>query len=194
MSLRIVEAMSGHILQWLEEEEIDLAILYNADDLTNYTVTRILTEDLHLVGPPDALSGAREPMRLEAVATLPLVLPSRSHGLRAFIDTVARANGIHLRVDTELDALSQIRALIARGGIFSILSLGAVHRDLAEGRLAAVPIIDPHIRRSVHLVRNPAHTLSRATVEMEKLALGLMRDLTRSGAWPARWDPQGFAV
>ena len=195
VSLRVVEAMSGHILQWLNEGEIDLAILYNAEHLRRHAVTRILTEDLYLVAVPGAVRQpvdgngiAVAPVTLEEVARLPLVLPSQYHGLRGLIDSAARTSGITLRVETEIDALTQIRALVGRGTLHTILSLSAVHQELVEGRLVAVPITEPQIRRSVDLVRNPAHTLGRASIELEKLAIGIIRELTSRGNWRAHWE------
>mgnify|MGYP000595623222 CR=1 FL=1 len=195
VSLRIVEAMSGHILHWLDQGEIDLAILYNADHLRHHTVTRVLTEDLYLISVPDRVNQpldkqgrAAVPIPLAEVGAQPLVLPSREHGLRILIDQQARLSGIDLSVVAEVDALAQIRALVARGEMVSILSLSAVHQDLVEGRLAAVPIVAPTIQRSVDLVRNPAHTLSRASIEVEKLAVDIIRELTSQGAWRAHWQ------
>ena len=195
VSMRVVEAMSGHILHWLDEGEIDLAILYNASDLKRHAVTRLLTEDLYLIGVPSALPGqptagwvGRDAVSLAEVARMPLILPSREHGLRALIDQQARATGIALNVVAEVDALSQIRALVMRGEFVSILSLSAVHQELVQAQLTAAPIGDPAIRRSVDLVRNPAHTLSRASIEVERLAIEIIRELISRRVWRARWE------
>lgn len=51
--LRAVDAMSGFIKEWLEEQTVDLAILYETSGLKNVEVTMLLEENLHFYAPRD---------------------------------------------------------------------------------------------------------------------------------------------
>ena len=51
VTLRTMEAMSGHVLNWLEEGTIDLGILFNAAGLRHLVVKELMVEDLYLIGP-----------------------------------------------------------------------------------------------------------------------------------------------
>lgn len=193
VSLHVAAAMSGHIRGWLENQSLDVGILYNATNLRHLDIREIMTEDLYLIAAPGRIHGnvdadgiLKRHIRLSDVSDYDLVLPSQSHGLRGIIERFARISGSRLNVVVELDVLTQIKSLVARNPIFSILSLAAVHEELKQGRLVAARIVDPPIRRSVNLVRNPNRMVTRASKEVENLVVEIMLDLTRKGKWRAR--------
>lgn len=190
--LRVAEAMSGYIQEWLDAGEIDLGILYDTSAASHLQVRPLLVEALYLVTAPDAWPVAAdpsglvaEPVLLAEVARLPLVLPSPQHGLRQRLDRIAREQGVELEVQVEMDALPQIKALVARAGDYTILPHGAVSEEVRRGELAIVPIGPPPIRRPVYLVRNPARLLTRASLEVERLLVEVQGELIRRGAWRA---------
>lgn len=198
VSLRIIEGMSGHIERWIEDGQVDIGVIFNAGHVRHLSVRKLLTEDLFLVLAPRAARGPvgpngilRDPVPLSAVAGMRLILPSVTHGLRDLIDRNARAAGLSLRVQTEIDALPQIKKLVELGSGVSILSLAAVHDELREGRLAAARIVEPTIQRSVHLVRNPGQLVTRASLEVEALLLDVMRTLVQRGLWQASLEDVG---
>lgn len=188
VSLRAVEAMSGFIRDWLREGALDLGILYETDQLRGATAQLVMTEDLHLFAAPDAWplsSPPGEPARLSEIAATDLILPSPNHGLRAMIDRFARTSGVRLNVVLEMDALTQIKALVARGSGAAILSPAAAHDFRASGQLVSAPIVEPVLRRPVYLVRNPVRPISRAGLEVERMTLDVIEDLVRRGIWEA---------
>ena len=112
-------------------------------------------------------------------------MPGRPHGLRELIERHVRACGVRLNVAIEMDALSQIKELVARGSAHSILSLSAVQGELDRGELTATPLVDPPIRRTVNLVRNPSRMTTRASQEVEASIVEVARELVTRGRWPA---------
>jgi LysR family nitrogen assimilation transcriptional regulator len=50
--IRISEAMSGFVLGWLREGNVDLAVLYNVHDAKGLTLHQALTEDIRLFAAP----------------------------------------------------------------------------------------------------------------------------------------------
>lgn len=187
--LRAVDAMSGFIKEWLEEESVDLAILYETTGLKNAEITTLLEEDLHFYAPPDLWpfkTPPGEPIRLEELSGLELVLPSKSHGLRMLIDRVCRAAGQHLNVVVEMDSLSQIKSLVTRGSAFTILAPAAAGDFEERGELASSVIIDPKFSRPVQLVRNPKHVRTRAALEVERTTVAVVQELVARGIWRGR--------
>jgi LysR family transcriptional regulator, nitrogen assimilation regulatory protein len=192
IQLRAVDAMSGFIKEWLEEQSIDMALLYETVGLKNVEVTTLLYEDLHFYAPPDIwpLStppGADVPMA--ALQGLEFVAPSKSHGLRMMIDKACKEAGLALRYVVEMDSLSQIKSLVARGSAFTILAPAAAHDFEARGELVSSRIVDPVITRPVHLVRNPETPRSRAAAEVERLTLEVVADLLRRNIWRGHQGP-----
>lgn len=196
--LRAVEAMSGYIRQWLDEGSIDLAMLYDVRGARDLKVTSLLVEELYLIAAPDAWPpagkgkpGERRAVSLQEVAGLRLILPAKGHGLRDMIDRYARSHDIGLEVAVEMDALTQIKTLVARASGYTILAPAAAQDLIARGELIMIPIERPVMSRTVYLVRNPQRPVTRACLEIERLTVSVVDDLVRRGLWPGRLTPHG---
>ncbi len=144
--LRTIEAMSGFIRAWLEDQTIDLGFLYEVADLKNCDVRHLMDEDLHFYSAPDNWPLSSPPgtaVSLADIQRLDLVLPSPYHGLRQTIDRYVRAAGKSLNVVIEMDALSQIKELVARGNGYTILAPPAADDRVAARRAGHVSHREP---------------------------------------------------
>ena len=112
-----------------------------------------------------------------------LVLPSPHHGLRSMIDRFMKSQGVTLNVVTEMDGLGQIKTLVARGSGHTILAPAAAIDFVERGDLIMAPIVEPKLIRPVYLVRNPAKSMSRASQELERITLEVIKDLVSRGIW-----------
>src|SRR4051812_48045865 len=88
--LSISEALSAGLQEGLTSGRLDIAVLYNAHASREIDVAPLMEEDLLLVRvrPP----GLHEdpppsPVRLEDVAQLPLVIPSRPNAIRMHVES-----------------------------------------------------------------------------------------------------------
>jgi LysR family transcriptional regulator, nitrogen assimilation regulatory protein len=188
--LRTMDAMSGHVQQWLSEGSIDLGILYDVNEVRHLQVTPLLMERLFLVAPPeqwphevDAEGVSRRSVTLAECTQLDLILPHRTHGLREMIERVAASQNIHLNVIMEMDALTHLKTLVMRGEGYSILAPAAVGGEVDERKLILVPIRDAAMRRTVYLARNPLRMATRAGLEIEHLISEITVDLVRRNVW-----------
>jgi LysR family nitrogen assimilation transcriptional regulator len=105
------------------------------------------------------------------------------------IDRYAKDTATRLNVILEMDALSQIKALISRGSGYTILAPAAAQDFVDTGNLVSSPIIDPILHRPAYLVRNSAKPQTRAIKEVEALVLKVVADLVRRGLWTADLAP-----
>ena len=184
--LRASEAMSGFIKSWIDDGTVEIGILYDLTGVEHFLATHVLDEHLFFFSAPDAWPLKSEPgtpVPMRALEEIELVLPGQPHGLRRVIDQAAETAGLTLTVTTELDAMTQIKELVARGSGYSIFSPSACHDFVEAGRLLKAPIIDPVISRPVYLVRSPAMVQSRACEAVEKLTLNVTDDLVKRGFW-----------
>jgi DNA-binding transcriptional LysR family regulator len=185
VSLRIVESYSGHLVEWLQRGEIDVGVIYGPVARLHMRVEELLLEDLAVVGPPDSALQAGTPMSVAAFAALPLVLPSRPHGLRMVVEAAAHRAKVKLEVRFEADSFRVLVDLVQNGLGYTALPVSAVARELVQGNLAIAPLVHPKVTR--HLILGiPNSTTSSAT----RAVIGLARDevahLVRSGDWRAR--------
>ncbi|MGD0641448.1 MAG: LysR family transcriptional regulator [Roseiarcus sp.] len=188
VKFRVIEAMSGFIRDWLQEETIDLGFLYDPGDSKLFEAREVLQEELYFYAAADNWPLPGPPggeVALAELAGLDLVLPSQQHGLRRTIETYARDRGVELEVGLEMDALSQIKELVVRGSGYTILAPAAAHDRFERGELVASRIIDPVMTRSVYIVRKLTHPQSFICREVERVTDEVMRDLARRGIWKA---------
>ncbi len=123
IKLCIAEAMSGFVLEWVQDGHVDLAMLYVSVDDRKLQSSPILAEELRLFCRAD-YAGERpsgEVVNFADISNLPLVLPSASHGLRQLLEAESAAQGAPLRTIIEVDAYNAIRELVETGIGFAIL-------------------------------------------------------------------------
>lgn len=186
--LRAIDAMSGFIKTWLEDQSIDLGMLYDLGSVRHLSHRQLMTEELHFFSAPDAWpfnSRAGSPVPVADLPQVELVLPSPHHGLRIMIERNIKPHGVTLDVATEMDGLGQIKTMVARGSGYTILAPAAAIDFVERGELIMAPIVEPRLVRPVYLVRNPAKPVTRASRELERITLEVIRDLVARGIWQA---------
>ena len=184
--LKLVEAYSGHLREWLLDGRLDIAVLYGDAVDASLAKRPLLDDGLVLV---TGMQGPRPPKKLAlaAAARYGLILPGRGHGLRRIVDEACTAHGIALDVVAEIEALNSVKKAVADGLGATILSPGAVAEDVARGRLRATPIERPTIVLRVVCATNVARPATPAAAALVELITGVMRGMVDSGEWPARW-------
>lgn len=181
--LRVLEGYSGTVQRALANGEIDFALLYAGQALAGMPAERLLTERLVLAGRPDGPAPGPADIALRDAARLPLVLPSRAHGLRQLLEREARRNGVSLNLALEIDALTAVKDICAAEGLSSILPSCAVAREVERGSLAARRIVAPDLKRVLMLATTTARPLSHAARAAARLCVETARRLVQSGAW-----------
>lgn len=186
--LRAIEAMSGFIKTWLEDQTIDLAFLYEVDDLKNCHVQKLMTEDLHFFAASDnwpLKTPPGTPVKLADLLDLDMILPSHHHGLRQRIERCARELHSQLDVIIEMDSLAQIKELVTRGSGFTILAPAAAFDSVQRGELVSSRIQDAHMSRPIYLVRNQTKPMTAACKAVERITIDVVHDLVKRKIWNA---------
>ena len=182
--LRIAEGLSGHTLEWLRGGEVDVALVFAAHGVPGLALTPVASESLHLVGPPgDAFLAARAAgVPFADLSGLPLIMPGRPHGVREEVESVARAQGVALQVVLEIDALEHIKALVAAGAGYTVLSERVAGSSVA---LSFAVITAPAIVRTIHLAHVRDRPLTAAARAVQALLAQQLAALTDQGRWRA---------
>ncbi len=186
--VRISVGYAGHLQRWLEDGEIDVALLYDPKHTPSIQVKPLLEESLWIVGLPVSGLSADQPMPLAELAGKPLVLPSAPHGLRSLVENAATLMGLQLMVIAETNAMSIQKSLVIAGHGLTILPGIAVADDIARGVLTAAPLIEPTLKRKIVLAL-PANRQTTASVHcVESTLVQCMKAAVVCGDWlDARW-------
>jgi LysR family nitrogen assimilation transcriptional regulator len=185
--LKLVEAYSGFVHEWLLSGRLDLALLFGDQPEPAVAKRPLLDDRLAFVSGVRGDEPAPATIRLTDLAQWPLVLPGREHGLRRIIDEACAREGVTLEVIAEVESLPSVKRAVEVGLGHTILPLGAVAEEVAARRLSATPIDHPSIPRRVVCATNMARPTTPAAAAVTELAIEVIRGLVDSGAWPARW-------
>lgn len=178
--LTVSEAMSGFVANWLRDGKVELALLYLDAREPGLECTRLAEEQLVLFAAPRHL--AMTQATLADLSTQPLILPTRSHGLRQMLERAAEGAGVTLAPIIEADSYKTIKALVMRGGGVSILPLQAVAAEAQAGKVV-VRRFDPALWRSLWMVNRTNAPGTRSVRAIRSLIVEETRRLVEDGAW-----------
>ncbi len=182
--LKVIEAHSGHVLEWLATGKIDVAVLYSAPKSTTMVTEPLVEEDLYLVGSGDHPSAPKtEGVPVRDLGRYSLIVPGLPHGLRLLVNHVCEQAGVDLSVEYEIDAMPAVLDLVEEGVGFTILPYAPVHKLVSAGRLQIWPIVDPHIRRELLLVTSTQRPMTLATRHLARMVRKQVKELVHEGRW-----------
>lgn len=177
--LSLVEELSFLLLEALERGELDLAFAYDTPERPGLERTPVLEEDLLFITPgPGGLMG--EPIGLAEVLQRDLVLAGEKDIVRRIVRAEADKAGLALKVPYEVQSVPAMRAMVKRGAAASIMPYGTAVEELKAGTLSARRIVDPPLRRHLHLVRPANRTPFRQEAEIARFLTRIERRLADS--------------
>lgn len=189
VQIRVAEAMSGFVLEWLRRGEIDLAVIYSEAPPSGVRTVPLLSEQLHLFAAPSLAEGMPESgteIGFEAATAQELILPSVSHGLRDLVEEAAAKAGEAVRTAFETDSYRQIKHLVRRGLGFAILPETAIRDGIDSGELVSWPIRREELGRQVFLAFSSERPLRRAARAIAQHIADTVVTLVAEDQWKGR--------
>jgi LysR family transcriptional regulator, nitrogen assimilation regulatory protein len=187
VSLGVIEGFSGHVLEWLTTGRIDVAVLYNAPRTSALATDPLLTDELFLLGPAaDPARAGAGPVAATRLAEIPLILPSRPHGLRILVDEFLEGTGVTPNVQVEIDAMASTLSLVESGIGYTILSYAPGHHLIEAGRIRYWPIVGPRMTRSLVV----ATSMQRPVTKAARALVGFVRRQVDTLVTEGRWAPR----
>ena len=183
VGLSLVEGMSETLMEWVENDRLDMAFSYNADAPRGLVCEPLLAEDLLLIGAANDERHLRKTVLFNDVAKLPLILPTTRHGLRLIVDEAADKREIELNLVMEIDSVHASKELVERGLGYTILPMGAVFHEIQDKRLVAYAISQPALARKMYLVYSAKRPSSKGALALRQI----MRDVVGAGLAAGNW-------
>ncbi len=184
VALQLLDGFSASIHGLIMSGRLDVAVLYADRSLGPLAATPLLREPIMLVGGAGRLA-APVPVTLDALGTMPLILPSRPNRLRLLLDQLRIDHGLDLDVRVEVDSLPALLDMVRTGQGFTMLPYSAVHDPVREGRLSAAPLDPPALSRTLVMVRPLDRIPTAATGILERA----IRRLVVETSSTMRWEP-----
>ena len=186
VSLKVMEGYSGHVLEWLTTARLDVAVLYDTPNLKGKTLRTdpILSDELFLIGSPkDPSRIGNGPVQSARLAEIPLVLPSRPHGIRILVDEAMDHNGLRANVQMEIDAMHSMIALAESGLGYTVLSYSSVRDLVIAKRVRIWRIVEPVITRSLVITTTNQRPSTKPGRDLTRIFQELINSHVRDGRW-----------
>src|SRR5229473_3887030 len=166
MDVRLAEAYSGTLTDWVVSGEVQVAIVTKPPVHFGLEATHFFRDRLVLVtrGSGTRHKGRRPRRRRSGeLQDLKLILPSPRHSLRQVIEAAAlrlgaKGSGRILEIDGMLGTLELVR----NSDWATVVASIAVMDEVKQGRLVAEPIYGPELWLDFYLIRTKDRLLSPA--------------------------------
>lgn len=183
--LQLVEGMSGHLANMLKMRQLDLAILFEQESVTfaRGEAIPLIDESLFLIGC-ESENNAEDTIEISLpdASFLPLIMPSKGHGLRASLDKSFAAAKVRPNIIMEIDSLSVIMDAV-KAKLGYTIQPGAALARATSPELRVRRIADAGARRTNFLVSLPEHELSPAALGLQSQIRKIVASLVRNNRW-----------
>jgi len=183
IALQVIEGFSGHVFEWLLHGRIDAAVLYGSPNHPSVLTEPLVEDELFMLGParyPAEMPKGR--LSLDWFAKLPMIIPSRPHGLRRLLDDVLVDHGVEPRIELELEAMPSALLLVEEGVGFTVLPYASVHHLVEQGRISCWPF-DPPVTRTLLLATSNQRPMSMTMRSMLRTVRKEVRDIISTQPW-----------
>jgi LysR family tcuABC transcriptional regulator len=184
--VRLVESLSGNLAAMLNARQLDVAMLFEAGSSQRWSLLPLLVERLFLIGlrdMPEMAALHEERSHINRLTGVPLVLPSRPHGLRAVVDAAFARVQCEPHVVLEVDGLAVLMDAV-QAGVGATIQPGAATVRLPDDAVLRIEIADPHAQRPNILASLADDELSPAALAARLVLRDVAAQQVLSGGWP----------
>jgi len=181
VAVRIVEETSGELRDLVASGVLDLAVTNFSEPIRNVSAEPLGCEQMLLVGPPEAGLSMKNPIAIDDLIKLPLILTTRPNSLRMTIEAGLSRSGRHPNVRIEANALPLMTDLVTAGLGYTVLPLCGVRAILRSKRVTACPIRD--FRITWVLARTKSRPLNLAAKRFSDLLQQFSRKMIAQQIW-----------
>ncbi|MGD9943832.1 MAG: LysR family transcriptional regulator [Burkholderiaceae bacterium] len=166
-------ASSDRILQALADGDADLGIVFHPPNVSDLRVLASGEHTMCVIASPSHPACRSRELTLATLSNYPLALPDMTFGLRHFLESAARAAGVHLPPPMlTTNSVEALKAFARLGSGLTVLPAFAVADDVRKGVLQTLPLND--------LASRPARTavLTQRNRKMSIAAAAFVEHLT----------------
>lgn len=169
----LVHGRSSLLQEALLSGGLDMAIMYDAPSSPMLEIHDLVDENLYLIGTERSMT-TTDPISLEDLAALPMVIPCRPNSTRVLLDSELARLGHKANIVFELDPLDTVFELVSDGYGFTVASLRTLKSKRALEGFVIRKIVGPELVLAVQLVQ-PSRRLNN---RLHEAAFRILRDLS----------------
>lgn len=150
VAVRVSVLLSGAMAGLLSRGAVDIGVLYSPIPKSPLRTAELWREPTLFVCRREHPWAMNKTLSCAEALSVPLILPSSQHGVRALLEQEARALGVELLLELEVDSM-QLALELVRQRAGNVLLTERALPDIQARRLVAVPISKPRIVRTAQL-------------------------------------------
>jgi len=182
VQLKVHEAFVHVLEDMLDSRQLDVAILFGGSpNLDNFEVKSLVTEDVYLVGPPQAGLNLNRPVPIKFLAEVAIILISRRNQLRLTAERAMARHGVDFKPFLEVEGQPLTHELVKKGIGYTITPFCAVQAEIETGLLSGAPIQGLSITWALGINRVRAH--APAVRELIVHIQRVVDNRVASGSW-----------
>ncbi|QRF68938.1 LysR family transcriptional regulator [Ponticoccus alexandrii] len=171
---RILDAGANRVLQSVISREVDFGITLLGENEPEVTFEPLIKEPFYLACRRDHALAERDQVSWAEVAQNRLITVGRSSGNRLIMDLALADEEIRLNPYYEVQHLSTSLGMVEAGLGIAALPRMSLPAD-PHPFIAAIPLVQPTVSRTVGIVRVPKSTLSPAAEQFHTMLLSRWR-------------------
>lgn len=184
VELELTEEVTGSLAGQLRGGLINLTLLFDDGELSQFVHRPLLQERLYLISKAGGGAGPNRSISFKAALSLPLLLSAPAQGVRRIVERAARENGLpRPNVVTEINSMSILRLALLAGIGHAILPPMALKQELDAGLLEGRPIRSPQLTRCLNICTAKGIPTTPATMAIQRLVMRVAHQLCTSSAW-----------
>lgn len=166
VDVRVVEAFSGTLTNWVMSGELDFAVVTEPPRHDGLEMRVLSSEPLAMISGRKTGLTHLEPVALENLPSVNLVMPSPQHSLRTMLERYIKVGNIKIERVIEIDGLYGSLEFIRNSDFSGIFPVTTIVRDLLEGDFIVNPLKDLPTTFEYFLVHQTQRPLSPAAREL----------------------------
>lgn len=184
IQIKLSVGYSGHLKQWLEEGDIDIALMYGTVNSSVIRLTPLVEEELFVIGSDKTALQEGEHLSLAKVSQLPMILPYHPHRLRTLVEQALSEGHHHLNIYAETNDLNVQKHMVMENIGYTILPLVAVRQEYSQAKIKISPIHGSAFSRTVALAKHKTRAQPKYIQVIEHEIMTCIQDAIRSKEWP----------
>lgn len=182
IKLELIDAPSAELGRLITVGRVALAVNVDVVETRGMAFQRLLTETLYLVAWPE-FELAEDPVSIEALAKMPLVLPCAPNTIRSRVEFALQEAGLKCEVEFEANSTDLLfSAVKAQLGV-TILPWAAAHAELGQQRLKLARIDHRLFKRDLSLCWHDTVVESNAVQKVKATIIELFEAFGRQPGW-----------
>lgn len=166
-TITVTDGLSAELRERLLDGEVDLAVLYSADQSSKLDWETLSREEMMLVCGPQMRAALPPAVAFAELAKFPLVLPAVPNPIRMLLQSHCRRHKVELSIVAEVNAVESLVAMVSKRDCFSVLPRSRALQAAQQGELFLSRIHSPAVLNRLCLATGADWSESPVTKEVK---------------------------